>query len=185
MTELDLDEIRGEGITMVITKAEDYLDLNTDILGELTKESQPGVYVTVNKPYSGIVEILDESGVNTDNILFVDAISKETGRGEEDEENVLYMDSPEDLTGLSIVIQEAVESMGDTDKFVFLDSLTTLTIYNETDTVSKFGHYLTGKMRSWDGVEGVIVSLAKEEVEDELIDQMSQFCDNVVRLVDE
>lgn len=36
------------------------------------------------------------------------------------------------------------------EKFLLLDSLSTLLIYNDSKAVSKFAHLLTEKMRRWD-----------------------------------
>ncbi|MDY6762080.1 MAG: ATPase domain-containing protein [Candidatus Nanohaloarchaea archaeon] len=180
------DEIReleeGE-IALVVVDSDDYVETNMDVLDYLVEEEGlPGVYVTINKPYATIVDVFADHDVSTDSVFFVDAITKETGGEEVEQDNVLYMDAPDDLTGLSIVISRAVEEMPDGNKFLFLDSLTTLTIYNTADTVSQFAHFLTGKMRTWN-VSGVIMSL-EEEVDEELIGKISQFCDCVIRDAD-
>ncbi|MFB6295206.1 MAG: ATPase domain-containing protein [Candidatus Nanohaloarchaea archaeon] len=177
------DELRqleeGE-IALVVVDADDYVETNMEILNHLVEEEGlPGVYVTINKPYKTMEDVFAEHDISTDEVFFVDAITEETGGETVERDNVLYMDAPDDLTGLSIVISRAVEEMPDGDKFLFLDSLTTLTIYNTADTVSQFTHFLTGKMRNWD-VAGVIMSL-EEEVDEELIGQISQFCDCTIR----
>jgi len=58
---------------------------------------------------------------------------------------------------------------------VFFDSLSTLLLYNNVQTVARFIHFLAGKMRVWE-VKGVIVSLRKEK-DAELIDELTPFCD--------
>ncbi len=173
----DLEE--GE-IALVVVEAEDYVETNMDILHHLIEdEGLPGVYVTINKPYTTMEEVFADHSVSTDSVFFVDAITEETGGDTVDRDNVLYMDAPDDLTGLSIVVSRAMEEMPEGNKFLFLDSLTTLTIYNTAETVSQFAHFLTGKMRNWD-VAGVIISL-EEEVDEELIAQIGQFCDKTIR----
>ncbi|MDY6769678.1 MAG: ATPase domain-containing protein, partial [Candidatus Nanohaloarchaea archaeon] len=163
-----LEELEEGEIALVVVDSDSYVQTNMDIVQHLIEdEDMPGVYITINKPYSTMKEVFAEHGIDTSTVFFVDAISRETGGEVVDEDNVLFMDSPEDLTGLSIVISNAVESMPDSRFFIFLDSLTTLSIYNETDTISQFAHFLTGKMRNWN-VAGVIMSL-EEEVDEELI----------------
>ncbi|MDY6765775.1 MAG: ATPase domain-containing protein [Candidatus Nanohaloarchaea archaeon] len=176
----DIAELGDDRIALVVVDSEDYVETNLDIMDYLIEDrGLPGVYVTINKPYTTMQDVFAEHGISMDSVFFVDAIAKETGGELVDRDNVLYMDAPDDLTGMSIVISRAVEQMPDGQKFLFLDSLTTLTIYNTADTVSQFAHFLTGKMRSWD-VAGVIMSL-EEEVDEELIGKISQFCDCVLR----
>jgi len=176
-----IEELEEGEIALVVADSDSYVEANMEILDYLVgDEGLPGIYVTINKPYNTIVDVLEEHGVDPGQLFFVDAISKETGGEIVDRDNVLFLDSPEDLTGLSIVVSGAVESMPEGSKFIFLDSLTTLTIYNKADTVSQFAHFLTGKMRNWN-VSGVILSL-EEEVDEDLIGQISQFCDKTVRL---
>lgn len=176
----ELENVDEEEIILVVVEEDKYQETNRDIIHHLTENRDHlGVYVTVNKPCMEVKKFLDADGIDMDNLFFVDAISKQTCGIEKQYDNVIFMDSPEDLTGLSIVISETLESMGDRKRFVFLDSISTLEIYNETKTITKFAHYLTGKMRSWDNVSGIIVSL-RDEVDDEFISTLSQFCDRKV-----
>lgn len=178
----ELKNISGEGIVLIETSSDDYFEVNMELLKHLVNERDlPGVYVTLNKPYNQIKEEISKRGIDGEGIFYVDVISEHNDHDYEEQDDAIFMDSPEDLTGLSIVISEAVESMGDGPKFVFMDSLTTLKIYNDMNTVSKFAHYLTGQMRSWDGVVGIILSI-KEEMDDELGSRLSQFCDDVIKL---
>ncbi|MFB6166657.1 MAG: ATPase domain-containing protein, partial [Candidatus Nanohaloarchaea archaeon] len=172
--EEELGELEKGEIGLLLVEAGDYVDTNMEALRYLTEDRDSlGVYVTINKPYSTIKNFLEEHDVDTGKLFFVDAVSKEVGEETVDDDQVLFMDSPENLTGLSIVVSKAVDSMPDRDKFVFLDSLTTLEVYNEMDTVSRFAHFLTGKMRKWDA-SGVIISL-EQETDEELVNRISQF----------
>ena len=66
------------------------------------------------------------------------------------------------------------------DRFIFFDSLSTLLIYNQSKSVSKFAHFLTGKMREWK-IKGVLISLQKN-IDENLIAQVSQFCDRIIEV---
>ena len=72
-------------------------------------------------------------------------------------------------------MDQAVRALPGKDKFLFFDSLNTLLIYNEIQTVIKFIHFLASKMRVWK-VKGIIISLEKK-ADEELINELSQFCD--------
>ena len=185
VVKVDLEELNGaekDEIVLVIVDSDDYEEANRNMIRYLTKDREDlGVYVTVNKPCIDVKNFLEDDGISLDRLFFVDAISKQTCGIETEYDNVIFLDSPEDLTGMSIVISETLESMGDTERFVFLDSISTLEVYNEKKTITKFAHYLTGKMRSWDNVSGIVLSL-RNEVDEQFIQQLSQFCDRKIEI---
>jgi len=165
-------------IALVTVASKNYQVANLKLVKHLTEdENLPGVYVTLNKPFKTIQALFKKEGINTDLIIFIDAVTKI----EEDikkTDNCLFIGSPEKMSDISIAMDQAVKSLPGEDKFVFFDSLSTLLLYNEAATVAKFIHFLTNKIRAWN-VKGVIVSLQKEK-DRELIDELSQFCDAVI-----
>jgi hypothetical protein len=66
------------------------------------------------------------------------------------------------------------------NKSLFVDSISTLLIYNRAETVSKFLHFLTGKIRVLN-LNGVLLSTEKE-LDPEFADQLEQFVDKTVDL---
>ncbi|MBN2518314.1 MAG: hypothetical protein JXB14_05695 [Candidatus Altiarchaeota archaeon] len=180
-----LKKLPKDFIVLVNVKAENYLKTNMEILKLLCNdEGLPGVYITVNKPYQTMVRMLDDHKVKTDKLFFIDCITKTAG-GQTDPDNkrVLYMDSPQNLTGLGVALGEAVRAIDGNNKFLFLDSLSTLQLYHNVGTVAKFSHFLTGRMRMW-ALRGILISMEKE-ADPTLTTQLAQFCDNVVTLEDE
>jgi len=125
------------------------------------------------------VPYLEQKGINTKKLFFIDLITSEISEATEKIDNCLFMESPKSLTDLSIALSEAVKSMPG-DKFIFLDTLSTLLVYNQLTTVTKFAHFLTSKMRQWD-INGLLVSMEKE-TDPNLQAQLAQFCDKVITL---
>jgi len=164
-----------EFVVLATVKAKDYQKTNLEIVKNLTQEFNiPGVYVTLNKPYSVIKNIFEKSKIDTRLIIFIDAITKVAGEAKKTK-NCLFIGNPENLSDISIAMDQAVRALPGKDKFLFFDSLNTLLIYNEIQTVIKFIHFLASKMRVWK-VKGIIISLEKK-ADEELINELSQFCD--------
>lgn len=168
-------------VVLLTVSAEDYARVNAEVLKLLANEDKlPGLYITINKPYITMKRSLEGNGVDTSRIFFIDCITKTAGGQTDDDKNVLYLDSPQNLTGLGVAMGEAISDMPNEDKFLFMDSLSTLLLYHNAGTVAKFSHFLTGKMRVW-GLRGVLMSVEKE-TDPEFVDQLSQFCDAVLKL---
>lgn len=177
----ELKSLDQNYIALVLAEAKVYQETNIALLQYMIDEKNiPGVYVTINKPYNTMKRILENEGINTDMIIFIDAISKSAGGTIEKAENCLFIGSPENLTDISVALTEATQAIPSDKKFVFFDSLSTLLLYNNMGTVARFTHFLTGKMRAW-GVEGILISVEKES-DEVLLSQLSQFCDKVITL---
>ncbi|MBU2559428.1 hypothetical protein KKA03_00860 [archaeon] len=174
-----LAEIKETYIVLLVTPAAKYQNVNLELLKYMITENDlPGVYITVNKPYTVMKKQL-EGIVDTKRIIFIDAVSKARG-DKQVEEGVLLIDSPKNLTDISIAISEAANSIPEARKFILFDTLSTLLLYNSAGTVARFTHYLVGRMREW-GAEGILLSIEKEEGED-IISQISQFCDVTIHI---
>lgn len=174
----EMDKLKEfkEFVALATVSAKDYQKTNMDMVRHLTEElDAPGVYVTLNKPYSAMLAHLKRAKIDTRLIIFIDAITKLTGAKLRKEKNCLFIGSPENLSDISIAMDQAVSSLPGSNKFLFFDSLNTLLIYNNVGTVLKFIHFLAGKMRVWK-VKGIIISLKKKSNK-ELIDELTQFCD--------
>lgn len=175
-----LGELKGSDyIALVLVNAKNYQEKVIDLIKELTeKQNTPGVYVTLNKPFETAQRILEDAGIDTRKMIFIDGVTKTAGGAIAKTHNCLYIGSPEKLNDIGMALDQAVRSIPSENKFVFFDSLSTLLLYNKSGTVGRFSHFLTGKMRVWK-VKGIIISLEKES-DPVLINELTQFCDKTV-----
>lgn len=165
-----------EYIAIATVNPDKYQATNIEIISYfVSSEKIPGVYVTLNKPFSYISRVLKENNINTDMIVFIDAVTQTSGGVTEKTSQCLFIGNPENLSDISMAMDQAVQAVPSKEKFLFFDSLDTLLIYNKPNTVAKFIHFLSGKMRVWK-VKGIIISLSKESNK-ELMDELMQFCD--------
>lgn len=164
-----------EYVALATVDSRDYQRTNLKIIRHLTEDQNiPGVYVTLNRPYESMIQVLKNNRIDTKMIIFIDAVTKIVGGNVKKRRNCLFIGSPEKLSDISIAMDQAVRSLPE-EKFVFFDSLSILLLYNNPQMVAKFIHFLSGKMRVWH-VRGIIISLRKKE-DQELIKELMQFCD--------
>jgi len=90
------------------------------------------------------------------------------------------VDSPDDLTGLEIALQNAVDGE---PVAICLDSLTTLLQYVETDRAFRFVHALTAQLAAADA--SAHFHLDPGAVDDRVVNTLQSFVDAVVRLEDD
>ena len=173
----------SEYIVLVIVHAERYHETNMDLLKYLIAElKEPGVYVTLNKPYATMQRLMRQDGIDERMVIFIDTVTKTRRSLSKKVPHCLYIGSPEKLSDLALAIDQAVKSIKGERKFIFFDSLNTLAIFNNQAIVAKFVHFLTVKMREW-RVKGVIISLRKE-TDDRIINHLTQLCDAKIDIDD-
>lgn len=181
--EWELKDMKKPGIILAVASARDYNEANIDFLKFLIySKNEPGVYLTFNKPFDTMKYILEQENIDPRMIIFIDAITLPSGGKAQDSERCLYLDDLRNLSDLAVIIDEAIDAIPFDNKFLFLDSLSTLLLYNNTGSVAKFVHFLTGKLRSWN-LDGIFLSLELES-DAEFIEQLTLFCDKRVNLSD-
>lgn len=176
----EFDSLLNGFVVLILVSAVNYLQVSFEVLDYiLNKRNIPGIYITVSRPYNNMVKVLEENGIDVKKIFFIDAITQTAGGNPERKEGVLFVASPQNLTDISIALSEALEAMKVPDKFLFLDSLSTLLIYNNPETVTKFSHFLASKIRLGD-LKGIFLSM-EIEADERLIATLSQFVDKTIK----
>ena len=146
-----LRELKTKNLLLVSLDTQAYHQAQPLVMKYLVQKTK-GLYVSFNKQYSEIQSFLEKAGIAKDRVYCVDAVSKK----QKDLPKGCYcLQSPESLTELSIVITNLLKQEY---KFIFFDSLSSLLIYNDLETVERFIHYLTGKMK-YLRVKGVFISM--------------------------
>jgi KaiC/GvpD/RAD55 family RecA-like ATPase len=140
-------------------------------------KSQQGVYVTLNKPFSVLTKNFEKAGIPSNSLFFLDGITNVPALDEG--ANHACLGSGIDLSNLCIGISRAVGKLKE-EKFLLLDSLSTLLIYNDSKAVSKFAHLLTEKMRRWN-TQGSLLTV-EMNAEKDVVSQLAPFCDKVVKI---
>jgi len=179
--EKELENLPENFIVGIVMPSNSYEEANMRLLRFLvnTKKSKGG-YVAVSKPYNYTISLLKNRDINTDNIHFIDCLTKSLGSKVAKTKNCVFIESPAHLTELGIALHDYFTSSGEKNRFLYIDSISSLLIHNSIDTVLKFVHYVTGKMRLF-GFNGMLLSL-HEEKDKKLVSHLSQFCDKVIHL---
>jgi len=168
-----LQQLKTKKLLLLSVNAKGYHQAQPFIIKNLTKKSK-GIYVSFNKQYSEIQSVIEKTGIDKDKVYCIDAVSKK----QKDVPKGCYcLQSPESLTELSIVITNLLKQG---HGFIFFDSLSSLLIYNDLETVERFVHYLTGKMKYLQ-VKGVFIAL-NDAKSKELIPVIAPFFDAYIDL---
>lgn len=135
-------ELSGEQVSLLLMQNSDY---NTEMIKVAKALAGKSIcYVTTNKTFDSLIEDFKKKKVNTEKMVFVDAISKSLKKVPDSADQVYYVSNPGALTELSLVISKFLRHEFD---YMVFDSLTNLMTYTKENTSIRFVKSLIDKVK--------------------------------------
>ncbi|MEM0332251.1 MAG: hypothetical protein QXO73_04635 [Archaeoglobaceae archaeon] len=166
----------GAEIVLVKVDAKNYVRVSLEIV-KFFSSFADGIYVTLNKPYFSLKKMLAKEGVDLKKLYFIDSITMQVGREVIDEDRCFYLTTPDPIQ-LQVTIERAMDLITSNNRFIYLDSLSTISLYKSFETLIKFLRHITGKIRLR-GFVGTIFTLEKE-MDETYYSQITLMCDEVI-----
>jgi len=166
----------------ILLPGNNYPDL-TEAIFELIKTNPEDawVYVTVTRPYANI-EKQNSQVSSLNNVKFIDCVSRAAGISNNNE-NTIYIESPTMLEKLSLEIINIFKEVDEkTNKYLVLDSLSNLIIYNDADIITEFFYHLINKTRARD-IHTISLAL-EEEGMDKYLNRLVYLNDKILKVRD-
>lgn len=166
----------------IVLPGTNYVDLIQALFGCIKEHPNDAwVYITVTRPFESFIRLFGDIS-RYPNVTFVDCISRASGIVRKDDQCV-YIESPTMLEKVMMEVMNlfsrAPENVG---KFLILDSLSTLMIYNDPSLVTEFFYQLLNKTRS-ENIHSI--SLVVEEGEgDKYINKLIYLNDKILKVRD-
>ncbi len=140
------------------------------------KMKMSGIYITANRSHDFLSAEFKKKKIDESKIYYIDAVTK--GGGEK-KGKCIFVDSPENLTEISLAISQLMGVIGSKNVFIVLDSISSLLVHNDKEAITKFIHFLSNRIREWDASGVLIISKGWEG---NVGDRIMQFCDNVIQI---
>lgn len=143
------------GTSLLVTGTTPSYSFSHETISESIESDEGTVYVTTE---SSAREVLEEyEDYDTSRFGVVDCVSESQGLEDtERKDRVRFAASPSDMTGIGIevsdLLEEFWENRGIERNRVCLESISTLLMYSDLETVFRFLHVFTGRVRSIDGL---------------------------------
>jgi KaiC/GvpD/RAD55 family RecA-like ATPase len=174
----ELSKLPEGWIVLLETSAENSTEVAMTSLKLLTKRKYKGIIISANRPYKNLMQVYEQNGIKTKNIYVIDCISKSYGSVVKDK-RVEYVDNVASLTDLSMAVNHMIQEV-EGEKFLFIDSITTVLIHNKKDVFVRFIHAILTKMRVHK-ISGILIAL-ETETDQNIKEEIVQLCDKVVKI---
>ncbi|MBI2564694.1 hypothetical protein HYV79_01755 [Candidatus Woesearchaeota archaeon] len=175
----ELSNLPVGSIVLLETSAENILTVSIHSIKSLIEQGYNVIILSVSRPCFNLMNIYEKSRINTENVFILDCICKSQGIKSEEKKNVIHLKSVSALTEISLAINECITRIPG-KKLVFIDSITTMLIYNDQNIFSRFLHYLLTKLRI-QKISGLMLSL-ETEADKEVMAQIAQLCDRIIKI---
>jgi KaiC/GvpD/RAD55 family RecA-like ATPase len=173
----------GKGwITLVEVPASEHMGVNTESLKILINEFKYDcVYITLSKPFNELDKLFKAKGVNIDRLFYVDAISNMYGASPISTKRCAYASGPLDIDSITVSLREMLARLTSDKKSVFLDSITTVLLYNSLPRTIRFSQFLTQTLKNI-GVDGIMMSITKGKATEPLVKHLATLCDEAISI---
>ena len=176
----EFEALNRRFIVLLDVPAKNYFDSVMESANFVVEKEKKGVYVSVSRPFRYISNEMQRRNINMDNILFIDCISAMAGEHDNGNEKCMFVKSPSALEEISINITSLIDKIECDEKFLIMDSVSTLLIYNSMDSVKEFLLFLIKKLRL-ERVSGIIITVEKETSE-EIKQILIEKCDKAIHV---
>lgn len=171
-------KIKDGNVVLVAVPARKLAETNTELLKwYVSEKNYDAVYVTINKPFSTLIDHFKEEKIDTKRISVIDAVSPRTSVGSIRAGNAVFVGSPKALTNISITTTSTIKRLK-TAKVLIFDSLCSLITHNSFEAVKDFVRFISIKMK--DLKVTFVMTCAKEVLTEQLFAELSAFVDDVV-----
>jgi KaiC/GvpD/RAD55 family RecA-like ATPase len=181
---LDVEVEQGSNLLLSGPALTGKKQLAFDILAAGVRNGESAIVVSNTDGAKRVFEAFEERVDYTDRpVAVVDCVTRQQGVNDaRDDTQVRYTSSPVDMTGVGIKFSELLEEFYERQSIernrVFLDSLSTLLMYSDLQTVFRFLHVFTGRVQSVDGLG--LYAIDSTAHDDKTMNTLKQLFDGVI-----
>ncbi|MFH1789125.1 MAG: ATPase domain-containing protein [Candidatus Altiarchaeota archaeon] len=180
MLKQNLEGVGKDEIVLLVSTPQSHNEVATGLTKMLTEdEGRNGVYITFNRPFEQLIRDFEANKIDLSKVIFIDCVSKMAGRFPGKKENAVFIDNPSSLEEIGMYSEKILARLPGS-KFIVLDSISNLMIYNDENSAREFVHFIVNKLRL-EKIGGFLLTVEKEDV-DKVVGIIEPLVDKVIKL---
>lgn len=185
---MTVNQIRFENqekkIILALSSATRIKENNIALTREITEQGITVIYVCANMPSQYLADLFAKRDIDISRIEFIDCITKyAVGSVPDTQARIKFISHPGNLTDLGIAVTDLLKRHSGEESLVFIDSVNAMLIHTPSDSLIKFVHFITSKLRLLE-VKGVILAV-ETGLDPVLFSHLTSFTDEVLTISDE
>lgn len=174
---------KSGNVLMMELPAESYFEATTDSVKTLVSKGFEGIYISFQRPFLNLDAMLKQGGINTNKLFIIDVATAFVREEHNNHERCVHISPAIDIDELVRAIYVCLEKIKNKKKFVFIDSLTTITLYKPLSEVLRFSEFLTRTVENHE-MKGIVLvfNVAKDLAQKRFIKDIALNVDEVITL---
>lgn len=172
----EFNNLEEGAIVLIETTAEKILEVNLVVVKWLSDKKYTQIILSTSRPCKNLLDLYKKNNIDINKIRILCAVCQNK---KQENSNIIHIQSSSSLTEISLALSKCMESIKD-KKFIFIDSINTMLVHNDSSVLAKFIHFVLTKMRT-NNVSGLLISL-KIETNKEVKAEISQLCDKIIEV---
>ena len=168
-------------IIMIELPINAYFEMNSSTIKLLTDQGFQGIYISFQRPFKNIFSLFESEGIDTSTLLFIDAATALSGEKQHEDPRCVPISPELDIDELVKAIYLSLPRLKSQKKFIFIDSLTTISLYKPLSQIMRFSEFLMRTVRK-ENEENVILifNVAKDLAQKKFIRDVAFHVDQVI-----
>ncbi len=175
----ELNNCSEGDIFLIETTASKILEVHLAAVKWINEKKYAQIILSTSRPCKDLLKLYKENSIDTSKLIMLCTVCQEKEKNKQENNNVIHLLSDASLTEISLSLSKYMESIKG-KKFIFIDSINTMLINNEPNTLAKFIHSILTKMRI-NNVSGLLISL-EAETNKEVRAEIAQLCDKIIEV---
>ena len=143
----DIEQVNNGSVILLKIPADEYLNSNIESVKFFLENGFEGVYFSFQRPFKNLSSFFEQQGVNMNKLFVIDgatAFCRETG---ENNPRCVQISKNFKIEDMIKKVCSSLSKIESKKRFVFVDSLTTMALYEPRSETMRFPEYLISQAR--------------------------------------
>ncbi len=176
-----LSDVALGSVVMMEHPADCYFAANLEMIQQLIEQGYKGVYISFQRPFANVKTLLSHSNIDIDQLTFIDAASALTGEQQTTDDHLITINEHIAIDDLVRAVYTSLERLTGEKKFIFIDSLTTITLYKPLSETMRFSEFLVSTVKKEENIT-LFFNVAKDLSQKKFIKDIAFRVDQVINV---
>lgn len=168
-------------VIMMELPTDNYFELNTESVMSLTSINYNGIYISFQRPFKNITSLLKQKGIDMNKLLFIDVATAFAEEVQEKNPMCFHVSSTIDVDELVRAIYTLLTKLKSGKCFIFMDSLTTITLYKPLSEIMRLSEFLIRTVKDHKTHNVILIlNVAKDLTQKKFIKDIAFHVDEVI-----
>jgi KaiC/GvpD/RAD55 family RecA-like ATPase len=149
-----------------------------EFIKKVEKKYNKICYITLNETFKQLEKNFQENNIELDKFFFIDAISRVLKTQKQEFNKCIMVSSPNSLIELSLAVSKVIETQK--PEVFILDSVSTLLIYEENNTITRFIHSIMAKIESSNS--DFLMTVLYSDEKNKAVEELGMFANEIIQI---